>query len=188
MSAPLKRTTLSARQRQEVALFIDSVSRRGNRPSNRAIVEYIEQQYGLSVSESTASRISKARQETIQTELVNPNAKRCKPVQYPEFDLALKEFVLSFQHKTILSDAMLIEKAKLIADGLGVPAGALQFSLGWLQKFKERNGIRQHKLQGEAASADDLAIVEAMPALREKCGNYSLDRIYNMDETGLFYR
>jgi hypothetical protein len=83
---------------------------------------------------------------------------------------------------------MVIEKAKLIADGLGIPAGELQFSLGWLQKFKERNGIRQYTLQGEAASADNMAIAEAMPVLRAKCGGYTLDRIYNMDETGLFYR
>jgi len=54
----------------------------------------------------------------------------------------LKEFVLNYQHQTILSDAILIEKAKMIAEGLGIPQNALQFSSGWLHKFKDRNGIR----------------------------------------------
>jgi len=49
--------------------------------------------------------------------------------------------------RIILSDAILVEKAKLLANGLGVPENALQFSSGWLQGFKKRNGIRQEKLQ-----------------------------------------
>ncbi|CAB5367443.1 unnamed protein product [Rhizophagus irregularis] len=79
-------------------------------------------------------------------------------------------------------------EAKLLASGLGIPENVLQFSSGWLQGFKKRNGIRQQKLQGEAASANQTAITEALPLLREKCANYLLERIYNMDETGLFYR
>jgi Tc5 transposase-like DNA-binding protein len=71
---------------------------------------------------------------------------------------------------------------------LGIPENTLQFSSGWLQGFKKRNGIRQIKLQGEAASADQTAIIEALPLLRNKCNDYPFERIYNMDETGLFYR
>ncbi|CAB5352778.1 unnamed protein product [Rhizophagus irregularis] len=120
--------------------------------------------------------------------IIHPEQKRHRPVTFPELELALKEFVLCYQHQAILSDAILIEKAKLLASGLGIPENVLQFSSGWLQGFKKRNGIRQQKLQGEAASADQTAITEALPLLREKCANYPLERIYNMDETGLFYR
>jgi hypothetical protein len=147
---PIKRNTLSSAQKLEVWLHIEAEVKRGVKLTNRAIVEYILREYGLTVSESTASRINKAKQETIVVDSVIPNAKRHKPVQYPTFELALKEFVLGFQHKTILSDALLVEKAKQLADNLGVPAGSLQFSHGWLQKFKNRHGIHQQKLHGEA--------------------------------------
>jgi hypothetical protein len=76
----------------------------------------------------------------------------------------------------------------MIADGLGIPQDALQFSSGWLHKFKDRNGIHRRKLEGEASSADEAAIADALPLLKERCSNYPLERIYNMDETGLFYR
>jgi hypothetical protein len=76
----------------------------------------------------------------------------------------------------------------MIADGLDIPQDALQFSSGWLHKFKERNGIRRRKLEGEASSADEAAIANALPLLKERCSNYPPERIYNMDETGLFYR
>jgi Tc5 transposase DNA-binding domain len=102
--------------------------------------------------------------------------------------LALKEFILSYQHRVILSDSILIEKAKLLATGLGVPENTLLFSSGWLYGFKKRNNIHQIKLQGEAASANEASIEEALPLLQSKCANYTSERIYNMDETGLFYQ
>ncbi|CAG8531185.1 9492_t:CDS:2 [Racocetra persica] len=108
-------------------------------------------------------------------------------VTVPELELALKEFILIYQHCTILSDAMMIEKAKLLADELGVPEGKLYFSSRWLQKFKERNGICQIKLHGEADSVDKDVITESLPLLQSKYSKYPLDRIYNMDETRLFY-
>ena len=76
----------------------------------------------------------------------------------------------------------------MITNRLDISQDALQFSSGWLHKFKDRNGIRQRKLEGEASSADEAAIADALPLLRERCSNYPLERIYNMDETGLFYR
>ena len=44
----------------------------------------------------------------------------------------LKKFVLEYQHQMILSDAILIEKAKIIANELGIPQDAFQFSQKWL--------------------------------------------------------
>ncbi|CAG8698035.1 880_t:CDS:2 [Dentiscutata erythropus] len=110
-----------------------------------------------------------------------------RAVTVPEVELALKEFMLNYQYRTNLNDAILIQKVKLLTAGLGVPEGTLQFSSGWLQKFKEHNSIRQIKLQSEAASADNDAITSVLPLLRSKCASYPLHRIYNMDETGLFY-
>ena len=98
------------------------------------------------------------------------------------------EFILTYQHRTILSDAIIIDKAKLFAERLQISESKLQFSSGWLYKFKERNGIQLRKLHGEAGSSNQNAIIEILPLLREKLSRFPLDRIYNMDETGLFYR
>ncbi|GES82028.1 CENP-B homolog protein 2-like [Rhizophagus clarus] len=83
-----------------------------------------------------------------------------------ELELALKEFVLRYQHQIILSDAILIEKAKLLASELEILKDTLQFSSGWLQGFKKRNKNHQEKLHGEAASSDQTAIDEALPLLQ----------------------
>jgi hypothetical protein len=60
---------------------------------------------------------------------------------------------------------------------------------GWDSRFKERNGLRQVKRHGEAASAN----METVERERERVQNlikesgYALRDIFNMDETGLFY-
>ncbi|CAB5384860.1 unnamed protein product [Rhizophagus irregularis] len=179
----LKRTTLTEIQKREICTYA-----RNNKRTRAQYVDWIEEKWHVRVNESTITRILQTTERRLGSETISPNTKRHKPVTYPELELALKEFVLDYQHRTVLSDALLIEKAKMIADGLDIPRDALQFSSGWLHKFKDRNGIRQQKLEGEASSADEAAIANALPLLRERCSNYPLERIYNMDETGLFYR
>ena len=69
------------------------------------------------------------------------------------------------------------EKAKQFADGFGVADETLKFSAGWLQKFKERHGIRLRKLHGESSSVDTAAITNALPLLKSICETYPLERI-----------
>ncbi|CAB5388151.1 unnamed protein product [Rhizophagus irregularis] len=114
--------------------------------STHSLVNFILKKNGVRVDESTITRILKSKNKRLGTEIANPEAKRHKSVLVPELELTLKEFVLNYQHKTILSDGVLTEKAKQLADELNVPQGILQFSSGWLQKFKDRNNIRQVKL------------------------------------------
>ncbi len=149
---------------------------------------WIEEKWRVRVDESTITRILQSKDKWLAVEVINLEAKCYKAVIVLKLELALKEFVLTYQHRTILSDAILIEKAKQLADELNIPEGTLQFSSGWLQKFKDRNNILQIKLQGEANSADENAIAEALPLLWNKCAKYPLERIYNMDETELFYQ
>jgi hypothetical protein len=89
------------------------------------------------------TRILQTAEKRLSSETISLNTKQHKSVTYPELELALKEFVLDYQHQTVLSDALLIKKAKMITEGLDIPRDALQFSSGWLHKFKDRNGICQ---------------------------------------------
>ena len=180
---PKSKVTLSNSQRYEFCLFAGN-----NKLTRKEYVDWIEQKWGIKVVETTITRILQKKEEILNTEVTNPDAKRLKNLTVPELELALKEFILIYQDRVILSDVILLEKAKKIANGLGVPEGTLAFSSGWLHRFKKRNGIQVRKLQGEASSADINAITEALPLLKNMCSNYPPERIYNMDETGLFYR
>ncbi len=61
------------------------------------------------------------KDKRLATEVINPKAKHHKPIIFLKLELALKEFILLYQSRTILSDALLIKKAKLLADELKIP-------------------------------------------------------------------
>ncbi|KAG7172207.1 Tigger transposable element-derived protein 1-like 50 [Homarus americanus] len=63
-------------------------------------------------------------------------------------------------------------------------------SSGWLQRFKIRNKITNINIGGEEASADRAAAREFPPFLHEimEEGQYSDDQVFNMDESGLFWK
>ena len=83
----------------------------------------------MRVDKSTITQILQTKDKRLTTEVINPDAKRYKSVIVSELELALKEFVLTYQYRAILSDALLIEKAKSLADELEVPQGTLQVCL-----------------------------------------------------------
>ncbi|CAG8620490.1 3756_t:CDS:1 [Paraglomus occultum] len=124
--------------------------------TRKEYVNWIEKQWAVRVDELTVTRILQKSEDILNTEIIWPNAKRHKSVTVPELELelALREFILTYQDKAILSKAILIEKAKLLAVGLEVPDGTSKFSAGWLQKFKEHNGICQQQLHGEVSSVN----------------------------------
>ena len=64
----------------------------------------------------------------------------------------------------------------------------LSYSRGWLSNFKKRRGISLHQRHGESASADTEAAANGQIKLRKILKDYSLNDVFNFDETGLFYR
>jgi hypothetical protein len=62
-----------------------------------------------------------------------------------------------------------------------------EFSQGWTTRFKQRHNLARRQQHGEAQSVPTEAHTE-MNALRAICNSYNPEDIYNMDETGLFWR
>lgn len=63
-------------------------------------------------------------------------------------------------------------------------------SSGWLDKFKNRYGIRQLSITGEKLSSNEAAVEPFKNALQNKMAEMQLcpDQIYNADESGLFWK
>jgi hypothetical protein len=87
-----------------------------------------------------------------------------------------------------LTETLLKEKAERFATLFGLGKDALQWSNGWVGKFKVRNGIKAFRLHGEANSGPIENLPEERRKLRELLSEYRTEDIYNADETGLFYR
>ena len=182
-----KRVVLSLDQKLEVLKLIDTST------SYTIICE----KFGI--GRSTVSDIKKNRDKllTFSKELKEMGTKRKVKVMKlgddPELDKAV---YIWFRQKRMegipISGPMLCEKAIDLYKTLHKDAKESDFvaSEGWKWRFCQRHGIRQLLLQGEKKSADTDAaseFIKSFPKFVEE-GGYSLDQIFNCDETGLNFR
>ena len=82
---------------------------------------------------------------------------------------------------------MLKEKALKFAGDLGREE-EFKASNGWLNAFVKRNNIVFRTQQGEGRDVNQSTVDEWKIKLVELCKGYAPKDIYNMDETGLFFR
>jgi hypothetical protein len=118
-------------------------------------------------------------------------AKHVRQTQHPQVTEMLDLWVSqAMRSGIILMGEVLHQKWTAFADLVGVPEeDRLKLSDGWLGKFKTRNGLREFKRHGDAASSDAETIEAERKHIQEliKEYGYKLQDIFNMDETGLFY-
>lgn len=79
------------------------------------------------------------------------------------------------------------EKALQLARTID-PETKFKASNGWLQKFVRRHDLIFKNLTGEGASVDDVQAGAWKDGLQELCEGYEPKDIFNLDETGLFFR
>jgi len=65
---------------------------------------------------------------------------------------------------------------------------SFKFWDGWLEDWKIRHGIREHKRHGQSGEVGLRVVSSNLPMLRNILGIYLLGNIYNMDETAFFYQ
>ena len=85
-----------------------------------------------------------------------------------------------------VTDSILKEKAQKFSDDLGVVD--FIYSNGWLQRFKNRHSIICHKISGESAGINPQLIRDGRQQAADIIKDYDLKDVFNVDETGLFYR
>ena len=75
-------------------------------------------------------------------------------------------------------------------DGVDEIPAQVTVSAGWLWRFCWHHNIRQLALQGEKLSADEPPAASFIPEFQKfvEDNNYSLDQVFNCDESGLYYK
>ncbi len=86
--------------------------------------------------------------------------------------------------------SLAIAKAKSIALSLSIPETDFKASWKWLRRFRMRRGLQKMLLHGEGAEVNksDLGLLAALDDLYAIIAQYDPENVYNMDETGLFFR
>jgi Tc5 transposase DNA-binding domain len=113
---------------------------------------------------------------------------RARAASHPRMEEAL---AIWFQQQEVrglvVTNELLRGQARTFAPNFNV-SDDFAFSDGWLQGFKQRHGISRVVLHGEASSADQEGVQLARENMKRIIAGYSLDDVYNQDETGNFWR
>ena len=113
--------------------------------------------------------------------------KRNRTSQYSDVDDAVWEWFKKKTEQCIPVDGPLIQEfTTKVAEKLGYPE--FKASSSSLERFKERNKLLQHKLCGESADVPEATVYSWKERLGSITSGYEMQDIWNMDETGCFYR
>ena len=118
----------------------------------------------------------------------NPDCKRVKKtVSYDEIDKLCYRWFLDATSRLInVSGPLIKEKALKFASELGITE--FKGSSGWLDSFLKRHNIVFKKQSGERGSVDCSVVTDWKQKVSYVCEGYEPSNIFNMDESGLFYR
>ena len=87
-----------------------------------------------------------------------------------------------------INGTILMRKAENLPVLLGYNLDEFKISSGWLDRFKIRHNISFNEMSGESAKVSNESIVEWNKKLEVYVVGYKPEDIYNVDETGLFYK
>ena len=106
---------------------------------------------------------------------------------YPELNAKVWDFYLEARSKHIpVTGVMLKHEALIRGEELGLEN--FTASNGWLESFASRYQLNMSKLHGESAEVDEQICDQWKSQLPTICKDYKLENIYNVDETGIFFR
>ena len=158
------------------------------KPSQKACIEWFHSKYQRKLSQSTVSESLSSHFSKLDK--LASAGQRLQTGQWPDLEKILYDWQYRIESQGgFTTGDILREKAQEIWKRL--PECSDQpcpdFSSGWLKGFKHRYNIKLHVQHGEAGSVPDSA-EEEMKALQEVAEGYAEEDIYNMDETGLFWK
>lgn len=157
------------------------------RPTQKACIEWFERQYSIKLGQSTVSDSLGTQWQHLDDD-EEDTAETC--AAWPE----LERLLVIWQHHVesqggFTNGPLLQEKARLLWQQIPQYSSEKepQFTTGWLTRFKRRHNLKTRIQHGEAGSVSSNAGIE-MAAIVTLAGDYNEEDIYNMDETGLFWR
>ena len=159
------------------------------KPTQRACAEWFASKFRRHINRATVSKILSSKYEYLDTGFAGQN-KRPLTSRWPLLDEALHIWQQRHEDAGFPITGPLIQ-SKAVELWRKIPQykdlDPPLFSEGWLSRFKQRHSIRYHTSYGESASVP-TSIYTEIEAIQAICGQYQPNDVYNMDETGLFWR
>ena len=183
-SLPTKRprNALNASRKKQTCIYKQA----NPKATYDSIQSHFEKDWGVKVGLSTIGDVWRNQEEWLKVEDDSKMLRTRTPKHQDVEDTLWLWFCQARSSGAAISDLILKTKAQEFGQRLGITD--LTYSNGWLQKFKDRHSISKKKFEGKSASADMQQVASGRTSLLALTSSFAPCDIYNMDETGLFYR
>jgi hypothetical protein len=159
-------------------------------PNKRAITHKYD------VSEGAIKKVWDKREQILERSALMFDEAKKKTFQssvghFTELEDMLYTWINSMRRANLLvPPSLAIAKARSIALNLSFPKTDFKASWQWLSQFKVLQRLQKMLLHGEGAEVkkSDLGLLAALDNLYVIIAQYDPENVYNMDETGLFFR
>ncbi|XP_064468658.1 tigger transposable element-derived protein 4-like [Ornithodoros turicata] len=123
-----------------------------------------------------------------EKENMEPSRKRLRTSAHPNVEDAVITWIKHVRSRNLpLSGPIIAAKARDFASQMGIED--FTASEGWLTRFTARHGLTFRSVCGERADVDNATCEQWLSGkLRELLASYSLDDVFNADETVLYYK
>ena len=118
---------------------------------------------------------------------ITNEAKRIRRPMYHEVDLTLFEWFKEARTNGVPITGVIL-KSKAEDYAVLHLLGKIQFSDGWIDRWKKRHQISCVKMNGESEKVNMETVDDFKQRLSDIVKGYSANNIFNADETGLFFR
>ncbi|UYV78234.1 hypothetical protein LAZ67_16000605 [Cordylochernes scorpioides] len=118
---------------------------------------------------------------------INPNYCRYRQCHYPLLEEALYTWLVQARLKNIPLNGLILQQ-KALYYAMDMKYDEFEASNGWLDRFKTRRNIIFRKICGEERAVNPLVVEDWKEKIPSFLDKYSPSNIYNIDESGLFYK
>lgn len=168
--------------------------------SQKDAISWWFNKFGWELKPSTCSDILSAKWAYLDADSALPLSRfqlasqRTRPSKWPTLEAALIEWAIRYDKHpdsgSTTGDILRYKATEFWSklpeyQGLECPT----WTEGWLTRFKKRHTMKARRRHGEAASAQlDEESTRIVENIREEAKKYSADCVYNMDETGKYWK
>ncbi|KAI9317889.1 hypothetical protein BX666DRAFT_2026298 [Dichotomocladium elegans] len=189
----MPKVSLTKAQKKQICIYADTLPK--SKESKQALLaRWAKEEFNLEKEpgKSTIGDILKLRDVLFGMTDTELAGKRTRSASLPELEKILAAFVHDMAAMgTPISRQLLEREARIQANrmNLELPTG-FKFSVGWMTRFMARNQFKSRMMHGEASAIDISCddIQQAIAEIKAKIAEYPPERVYNIDETGLYWR
>ena len=178
MASGRKRTHLSLEKKTEVIKYA--------KDNSGVCVRAVAETFGI--GKTQVSEILKNKESILAAYESNASTiKKCRVSKFSDVNERLYEWYTMACSKNIYPGGpQLVAKAKEIAARLGKPD--FEGTSGWLSKWKKRYNIKRVTICGESGDVSGETVTSWKERRPEIVQGYEKQDIFNLDETGCFWR